>query len=359
MIECEGFGQYILYICFSSFTEKYMDKDRKLKHIQLAFDSQTAFEKQDRRFIYEPLLAAHPNKQFEPFSFLGKTMNAPIWISSMTGGTQLAQTINRNIARACREFGIGMGLGSCRKILFDKTHWPDFDVRDEIGPDHPFWANLGIAQVQDLLAQKNEQAIVDLVGNLRADGLIVHINPFQEYFQPEGDRITTPPIETIKQLLARIDTPLIVKEVGQGMGRESLKKLLLLPLSAIEFGAFGGTNFSCLELMRNNRRTQELFEPFSFIGQTALQMIKDVNAQIAETEPTCKQIIISGGIKNYLDGYHLTSLSQLPAIYGMSSPVLKHATGPYENLQDYLTNQIKAFRLAQTYLRINPNDEGS
>ena len=344
---------------FLLFIEKHMDKDRKLEHIQLAFDSQTAFANQDRRFIYEPLLAAHPNGKPSPFPFLGKTMNAPIWISSMTGGTKLAQTINRNIARACKEFGLGMGLGSCRKILFDKNHWPDFDVRDEIGPDYPFWANLGIAQVQELLANGEEQAIVDLVGNLRADGLIIHVNPFQEYFQPEGDQITTPPIETIKQLLARIDVPLIVKEVGQGMGRESLKQLLQLPISAIEFGAFGGTNFSRLELMRNKQENHELFEPFAFVGQTALQMIKDINSLVAEAEPACKQVIVSGGVKTYLDGYHLISLSRLPAVYGMASSVLKYATGPYETLQNYLTNQLKAFRLAQTYLRLNPDYERS
>ena len=195
-----------------------MKKDRKLEHIQLAFDSQTGFLEQDRRFIYEPLLAAHPDGAVASFPFLGKTMNAPIWVSSMTGGTGVSKTINQNIARACREFGLGMGLGSCRKILFDKTHWADFDVRDELGDERPFWANLGIAQVEKLLKEKNEQSIVNLVGALRADGLIVHVNPLQEYFQPEGDKITKAPLDTIQQLLKKVDVPLIVKEVGQGNG---------------------------------------------------------------------------------------------------------------------------------------------
>ena len=198
-----------------------MEKDRKLEHIQMAFDSQTGFPEQDRRFIYEPLLAAHPEKDSQPFSFLGKQMRAPLWVSSMTGGTGVAKNINRNLAQACREFGLGMGLGSCRKILFDKTYWEDFDVREQIGSDQPFWANLGVAQIEQLLAKKEEQAIVDLIGNLRADGLIVHVNPLQEWFQPEGDHLTQPPLKTIQQLMSRIQVPLIVKEVGQGMGRES------------------------------------------------------------------------------------------------------------------------------------------
>lgn len=339
-----------------------MTTDRKLDHIQLAFDSQTGFAEQDKRFVYEPMLAGHPeNKKDEPFLFLGKMIRAPFWVSSMTGGTGIAEKINKNIAQACREFGFGMGLGSCRKILFDKTHWADFDMRETIGPDQPLWANLGIAQIEKLLKDKNEKAIVDLVGELRADGLVIHVNPLQEWFQPEGDLIENPPIETIENLMTRLHIPLIVKEVGQGMGEESLKRLLKLPLAAIEFAAYGGTNFSNLELMREESEVQEMFQPFAFVGQTAYQMVKSVNRLLQEIEePNCRQLIISGGLKSYLDGYHLISLSQLPAVYGMASAVLKHATGGYNELRTYLENQLKALRLAKQYLKINPEyDEGA
>ena len=335
-----------------------MNKDRKLEHIRMAFDSQTGSKQQDRRFFYEPLLAAHPGEYLLPFPFLGKTMNAPVWISSMTGGTGVAKSINRNIACACRELGLGMGLGSCRKILFDKTSWDDFDVRDELGPDRPLWANLGIAQVEHLLKEKKEQAIIDLVGALRADGLIIHVNPLQEWFQPEGDLVGQPPLKTIRELMTRLDLPLIVKEVGQGMGPESLRELLQLPLAAIEFAAYGGTNFSRLELMRNDIRRTELYRPFIYVGQSSEQMIKIVNQLISEKKPVCNQLIISGGIKNYLDGYYLTSLSQMPAVYGMASSVLKHAAADDGTLKIYLEEQIIAFRFAQAYLRLNPAYEG-
>jgi len=159
------------------------------------------------------MLAAHPENLDLSINFLGKTMRTPIWVSSMTGGTGVAQTINRNIARVCREFGMGMGLGSCRKIIFDKTHWNDFNFRDEIG-EQPFWANLGVAQIEELLASKNIQAVVDMVGELRADGLIVHVNPLQEWFQPEGNRLKQSPLQTIQQLLTQVDFKIIVKEVG-------------------------------------------------------------------------------------------------------------------------------------------------
>jgi isopentenyl-diphosphate delta-isomerase len=289
---------------------------------------------------------------------LGKTMHTPIWVSSMTGGTGVARTINGNIARACREFGMGMGLGSCRKILFDKTDWADFDFRNEIG-DQPFWANLGIAQVEELLTSKNTQAVIDLVGELRADGLIVHVNPLQEWFQPEGNRLKQSPLQTIQQLLDQVSLKVIVKEVGQGFGPESLRQLLALPIEAIEFGAYGGTNFSKLEMLRNDQQKLEASLPFAFVGQSANQMVDSVNQILkGNPEPACRQLIISGGIQNALDGYYLTSKSQLPAVFGMASAVLKHASESYESLENFLKNQIQALSLAKAYLKINPDYHG-
>ena len=246
-----------------------MASDRKLEHIKLALESQTNLAEQDLRFNYEPMLSAHPENLDLSINFLGKTMQSPIWVSSMTGGTGVAQTINRNIARACREFGMGMGLGSCRKILFDKTYWTDFDFRDEIGDDQPFWANLGIAQIEELLASNNIHAVIDMVGELRADGLIVHVNPLQEWFQPEGNRLKQSPLQTIQQLLDQVQLKVIVKEVGQGFGPKSLRQLLALPIEAIEFGAYGGTNFAKLEMLRDDPQKLEASLPFSFVGQSA------------------------------------------------------------------------------------------
>ncbi len=335
-----------------------MDSDRKLEHIQLALESQTKLAEQDLRFNYEPMLAAHPENMDLSIQFLGKTMRTPIWVSSMTGGTGVARTINSNIARACREFGMGMGLGSCRKILFNKTHWADFDFRDEIG-DQPFWANLGVAQVEELLESKNTQAIVDLIGELRADGLIVHVNPLQEWFQPEGNRLKQSPIQTIQQLLDQIQIKVIVKEVGQGFGPESLRQLLSLPIEAIEFGAYGGTNFSKLEMLRNDPLKLEASLPFAFVGQSANQMVDSVNQILKENpHPACRQLIISGGIQNALDGYYLTSVSQLPSVFGMASAVLKHASENYESLAGFLKNQIQTLSLAKAYLKINQKIHG-
>src|ERR1035437_8947441 len=97
-------------------------KDRKKDHITLAFESQTTREELDNRFFYEPMLAAHPTGGLPQFLFLGKPFRIPLWVSSMTGRTLLASKINNNLARACNEFGFGMGLGSCRSLLENDAH---------------------------------------------------------------------------------------------------------------------------------------------------------------------------------------------------------------------------------------------
>lgn len=328
--------------------------DRKNDHIELAFKSQTGITEKDKRFLYEPLLSAHPSglKQFE---FLGKTIRTPIWASSMTGGTKLARKINENIARVCNDFGMGMGLGSCRSLLDDNNHFDDFNVRQFIGTSLPLYANLGVAQVEILIQTKKTDSIKKLIDKLKADGLIVHVNPLQEYFQPEGNKIHRAPIETIEELFQHIDFPVIVKEVGQGMGPQSLKRLLQIPVNAIEFGAFGGTNFSSLELFRNRTGFSEVFEPFAFVGETAPDMLESINRLAKELKTNDKQLIISGGIKTYLDGYYLTSKSVLPSVYGQASTILKYAKQSYDALHNFIDSQVKGLALANAYLRINPD----
>ncbi len=327
-------------------------ESRKKDHIDLAFKSQTGRFEIDERFNYEPMLAAHPAGGIEPFTFLGRKHNIPMWVSSMTGGTKMAGTINRNLARACREFGMGMGLGSCRIILDNDTYFEDFNMRPVIGPDMPLWANLGIAQIEELL-DENKTALADeLVKKLQADGLIIHVNPMQEWFQPEGDVLKYPPLETIKKFMDGFPHPLIVKEVGQGIGPESLKAMLQLPLQAIEFAAFGGTNFARVELLRDEHADASLFEPMSYIGEDALTMVEHVNSIIADETPVCKELIISGGVKNFLDGYYLVKKSKLPAIYGMASTFLKHATEDYEQLRKFIEGQVHGLEMAYAYLTV-------
>jgi isopentenyl-diphosphate delta-isomerase len=327
---------------------------RKNDHIALAFQSQMEEALQDRRFIYEPLLAAHPTANtLQPFTFLGAVFKLPLWVSSMTGGTKAARHINANLAKACGEYGFGMGLGSCRSLLFSNEYLADFAVRKYL-KDAPLFANLGIAQVEKLLFAKQTDKIKELVEKLEANGLIIHINPLQEWLQPEGDQITQSPITTIIQLLETTDIPLIVKEVGQGMGKESLRALLQLPLAAVDFAAYGGTNFSQLELLRSHPEKQQVFQSLARLGHTADEMVDWVNELVVELgdDLRCEEIIISGGVKNFLDGYYLRTKLTLPSVYGQASAFLKYAQNDYEGLQSFIESQARGLAFAQEFLRV-------
>jgi isopentenyl-diphosphate delta-isomerase len=212
---------------------------------------------------------------------------------------------------------------------------------------------LGISQIEQAIAQNNVHEIVDLVTKLRADGLVIHVNPIQEWLQPEGDILVHSPIHTISTFLEKSKLKLIVKEVGQGFGPESLKELLKLPLEAIELGAYGGTNFSKVELKRSMPIVKEMLEPFSKVGNSAEQMIEDINTVVENSrEVKCKQIIISGGIRSFLDGYYFMQKSRLPSVYGQASTMLRYAREDYEKLREYIQYQLKGLQMAYTYLTI-------
>lgn len=198
-----------------------MQETRKRDHIELTSRAQTGRLEVDARFYYEPMQSAHPGATFDiSTNFLGKKLSAPLWISSMTGGVGEARHINQNLARVCREFNLGMGLGSCRTLLESDQYFEDFNLRPILGKELPLFANLGIAQVERLVHADEAHKIFDLVERLDADGLIIHVNPLQEWFQPEGDKFLYSPIDTIERFCA-LNTKkikIIVKEVGQGMG---------------------------------------------------------------------------------------------------------------------------------------------
>ncbi len=328
--------------------------NRKKDHISLAFQAQT--EGLDARFFYEPILNGHPTDNTIPTTEIAnKKLRLPLWVSSMTGGTNEAANINKNLALACEEFGMGLGLGSCRILLDDNKYLSDFDVRKYM-PNQPLFANLGIAQVEKLLKTNKESQIEDLLAKLQADGLIIHINPIQEYLQPEGDRIFQAPIETIKQLLEKANYKIIIKEVGQGFGPKSIIELMQLPIEAIEFGAHGGTNFATLELLRHNEAYRTNLEPLSHIGHNAFEMADFVNyaLEYLGDKAKCNNFIASGGIKSFLDGYYLINKINGNAIYAQASAFLKHAQNDYTSLAEYCQLQQKGLAACYQYLQLKP-----
>jgi len=324
---------------------------RKQDHIALAFTSATDKRSVDTRFNYEPILHGQAEKLDLSHTLAGKTLTYPICVSSMTGGTEKARIINHNLARLCGEQGLAMGLGSCRQLLYEDKRLADFDVKS-LMQDQPLFANLGIAQVEELVSSNQTDVIQTLIEKLSADGLIIHVNPLQEWMQPEGDVISQAPIETIKKLLNVATYPIIGKAVGQGFGKESLKALLQLPLEALDLAGYGGTNFSKLELLRSDQLRYDALQAVFNLGHTCEEMIHHVNAVLDQNlSVTCKNIIASGGIKDFLDGYYLMEKCKHPTLYAQASCFLKYALD-YEELKKYCQLQIEGLEMAHKLLRV-------
>lgn len=324
--------------------------DRKGDHISLAQKARTAASVLDPRFNYEPLFFTHPTLEDTwDTSFLGFHLNYPIWISSMTGGTEHAKKINENLARLCHEFKLGMGLGSCRSLLKDLSRLEEFAVK-KFMPDSPLYANIGIAQVEELISSNQLNLIHEMVKRVEADGLVIHINPLQEWFQPEGDRYKVAPLETLKKFLDQCSYKVIVKEVGHGMGPKSIKALLELPIAGIELAAFGGTNFSLLEKMRGEE--QKSREGLIHVGHTAHEMVSILNALPARQ----KEIIISGGISTMLDGFELLKKIKANSVIGMASAFLAPALVDYETLRNFFLGQREALLTARNLLDVREEE---
>jgi isopentenyl-diphosphate delta-isomerase len=329
--------------------------ERKKHHIDLTMMSQMPKDKLDQRFYYEPFLNHHPSQNIaeETFEFLGKKLKSHLWISSMTGGTQLASTLNHRLAEVAGEFSIAMGLGSCRPIWKDldrSPFWADFYVRPSMGEGGVLLANLGLAQIEEILKKEEIGKLHELIYLLKVDGLIIHVNPLQEWFQASGDRFEYSAIESIEKLLNTIQFPLMVKEVGQGMGPESLKALMQLPLAAIELAGFGGTNFSQLESLRGNNEPH----PFWFVGHTCEEMVHFINNILDQFngELACKKIILSGGIRSFLDGHYLMNKLGCFSFVGQGKNFLERALISKDELRTYISSQVESLAMAKKFLRV-------
>ncbi len=331
-----------------------MSEQRKKDHIDLTFTSRPSSRLNTYSLNYEPLFSPHPKEDAQVLNqeFIGYDFKLPLWVSSMTGGTEKAKRINKNLSKACGEFGFGMGLGSCRSLLDSEERLSDFDVKEYM-PNMPLYTNFGIAQLEEL-AESAKLNRIDLVTKkLHADGIIVHVNPLQEWAQAEGDRYKKAPIDTIKNVLDSTQYPVIVKEVGQGFGPKSLLALSSLPLRAIELSGFGGTNFTILEQARLSGANSGKNAPnasFGRVGHTCEEMIDWLNQQdLAEMK--CKEFIVSGGITDSLVGHALNESLKYNSVFGMASNLLKYSMGDYEELQDYICRVKENLEMAKAYMR--------
>ncbi len=328
-----------------------MTEKRKNDHLDLAISSQVHSKNFDLN--YEPMISGHPLDVDLSLNFLGRKFKAPIWFSSMTGGAENAKLINSNLAKVADKYSLGMGLGSCRCLLDSDERISDFDIKS-LMPNSPLYTNIGIAQIEKIVRSSDYKKLINLQDKLRADGLIIHVNPLQEWAQPEGDRYHTSPVALISLILQVTDIPIVVKEVGQGFGPKSMKALAKLKLQAIEFASLGGTNFTLLEQSRHTASEsgkKQSLGHLAYVGHTKEEMISFYN-EIDSSVINCNEIIISGGISSSLEGYVLSKKLKAKSVVGYGSTLLKYAKD-FNALDEFIHSEIENLKLANNLFEVN------
>ena len=182
--------------------------------------------------------------------FLGKPLQAPILISSMTGGFDLARQVNRNLAAAAQDLGLAMGVGSQRVAIEEPSVADSFAVRD-VAPDILLLSNLGAVQLNYGYTVDHCRRAVEMIG---ADGLILHLNVLQEAVQPEGNRNFRGLGEKIAEVCRQLEVPVVAKEVGSGISAEVAVRLKHAGVKAIDIAGRGGTSWYAVEAQRAAKR---------------------------------------------------------------------------------------------------------
>ncbi len=267
-------------------------------------------------------------------TFLDHQLQAPLLISSMTGGTPEAEKINIALAEAAQARGIAMGLGSQRAMLEDPTSKQTYHIR-AYAPDIFLFANLGAVQLNYGLDIDDCRKAVE---DVEANALFLHFNPLQEALQPEGDTDFSNLLSKIEKVCHSLPVPVVAKEVGWGLSGDVAKRLADIGIAAIDVSGAGGTSWSQVEMHRaENEQQRKLASAFISWGIPTAQAILDVRHALPEIP-----IIASGGLKSGLD---IAKCIALGANLGaMAGPFLEAAVESTEiviELVDLIIGQIQ------------------
>ncbi|AFB21050.1 type 2 isopentenyl-diphosphate Delta-isomerase [Rickettsia canadensis] len=294
-----------------------LDIERKQEHIEINLTKniestlKSGFE--SIQFIHNALPEINYDNIDTTTTFLGKALQAPILISSMTGGTARARDINYRLAEAAQKAGIAMGLGSMRVLLAAADTIKTFAVR-HIAPDILLLANIGAVQLNYGVTPKECQYLVDAT---KADALILHLNVLQELNQPEGNRNWANLLPKIREVINYLSVPVIVKEVGYGLSKQVAKRLIDVGVKTLDIAGSGGTSWSQVEAYRAKNSLQNRIAS-SFINWgiptlDSLKMVRKISKNVS--------IIASGGLKSGIDGAKAIRMGA--NIFGLAGQLLK------------------------------------
>ncbi len=278
------------------------------------------------RFVHEALPELDLDRIDTTLSLFGKKLNSPILISSMTGGTEAAKTINMRLAEAAQECGIAMGVGSQRAAIEHPEQAETFQVR-KAAPDILLFANLGAVQLNYGYGVDQCRQAVDMI---EADALILHLNPLQEAVQDAGDVNFAGLAKKIEEVCKKIEVPVIAKEVGWGISERTAKLLADCGVSAIDVAGAGGTSWSQVEMHRApDDFTRQLAGTFVGWGIPTAESILNVKRAVPEMT-----VFASGGLKDGLDIAKCVALGA--TLGGMAGQFLKAAAISNENVVEMM-----------------------
>lgn len=289
---------------------------RKADHIELCVSGDVGFHAKTTllesvEFVHDSLPEVSVEDLDTSVELFGKRLRVPLIIAAMTGGTEQARNINRELAQLAEERGLGFGLGSQRAILKGQPV-ETYQVRD-VAPSTLVLGNIGGVQARSLTTEQVRE-LVEAVG---ADALCVHLNPAQEIVQPEGDRDFKGVIDALERLAQDLGVPVIAKETGCGLGATALKKIAKAGVRHVDVSGAGGTSWVAVETARaegNSRSLGEAFREWGVPTAASVMMAK-------RTRPKLKTIIATGGIATGMDAAKAIALGADAA--GMARPVLQ------------------------------------
>lgn len=249
------------------------------------FDEEKNSDFDNIRFIHHSLPEMAVDEADISTSFATFTVKQPFFINAMTGGSDRTKSINEKLAIVARETGLPMASGSLSAALKDPTLIDSFKIIRKVNPNGLVFANVGAGHTAD-----NAKKAIDI---MEADALQIHLNAVQEIVMPEGDRDFSDWLRNIESIVKSVAVPVIVKEVGFGMSRETIRKLKDVGVKTIDISGSGGTNFAKIE---NYRRGSNRFYYLEGYGQSTVISLLEAQEFMKDTE-----IIASGGIRNPLD----------------------------------------------------------
>ena len=267
----------------------------------------------------------------------GKRLEAPLLISSMTGGSGKTKHFNQIFAQAANEFNIAMGVGSQRAALLHEGLSETFSIARKEAPNALLFANLGVSDLNYGFGLAECQRAVDM---LEADALFLHINALQECLQPEGNTDFSNLLSKIELISSRLSVPVIAKEVGCGIDPTTAKALIDVGVKGIDVAGLGGTSWAAVEMYRQTdplrRELCESYRSWGLPTAKVLEGIADLPEDIYK--------ISSGGLRNGLD--LAKSIAIGANLGGFATKFIHAANEGYESLHNTIKIILEELKLA-------------